>query len=108
MSTQVVDDLSSAANGIGRTVDVAGELGNGSAVVVHGVVVAESTVTSGAAQLQSGVASAAGIAWTNVGSPQNLSAGAGVTLTSTGATSFARAVITTPVVGGKCTVILTA
>jgi hypothetical protein len=108
MSTQVVDDLSSAANGIGRTVDVAGELGNGAAAAVHGVAVAESTVTAGSAQLQSGVSSASGITWTNVGSPVSLVAGTGVTLTATGSTSFARAIVVTPVAGGKCTIVLTA
>jgi hypothetical protein len=109
MSTQVVDDLTNAANGIGRTIDVAAELGNGSAVIPHGVAVAESTITAGAVQLQSGTASAAGIAWTNVGSPASLNAGQGANLTSPGgAVAFIRAVITTPVAGGKCTVVITA
>lgn len=109
MSTQVVDDLSGAINGIGRTIDVAAELGNGVAVVPHGVAVAESTVTAGACQLQSGVASASGIAWTNVGAAVNLVAGTGVTLNVPGgAVAFVRAVVTTPVAGGKCTVVVTA
>lgn len=109
MSTQVVDDLSGASAGFGRTVDVAGELGNGVAVNPRGVAVAESTVTAGAVQLQSGVASAIGIAWTNVGAAVSLVAGTGVTLNNPGApVAFVRAVVTTPVVGGKCTVVITA
>lgn len=109
MSTQVVDDLSNAAGGFGRTIDVASELGNGVAVIPHATAVAESTITAGAVQLQSGVASAAGITWTNVGSPVNLVAGQGVLLTSPGgAVAFIRAVITTLLAGGKCTVVVTA
>ncbi len=108
MSTQVVDDLSNASNGIGRTVDVAAELGNGVTVNPHGVAVSESTITAGSCQLQSGVASAAGITWSNVGSAQNLVAGTGVTLNNPGApVAFVRAVVVTPVAGGKCTVVIT-
>jgi len=109
MSTIQVDDLTNASGGIGSTVDVAALLGNGVTVIPKAVAVAESGVTAGAAQLQSGVASGAGIAWTAVGSPTNLSAGAGVSLTAPGAAvAFIRAVITTPVAGGKCTVVITA
>lgn len=108
MSTIMVDDLSSATAGVGATVDVASTLGNGSPVIPHAVAVAESGVTAGAVQLQSGVAGAGGITWTAVAAGQNLVAGTGVTLTAPGgAVAFIRAVVTTPVVGGKVTVVIT-
>lgn len=109
MSTQIVDDLSNAIGGFGRTVDVAAELGNGVIVIPHAVAVAESTVTAGAVQLQSGVAGAGGVTWTNVGAAVSLVAGTGVTLNSPGAAvALIRAVVTTPVAGGKCTAVITA
>jgi hypothetical protein len=108
MSTQIVDDLSNAVGGYGRTVDVAAELGNGVNVIPHAVAVAESAVSAGAVQLQSGVAGAGGITWTNVGAAVNLSGGAGVTLNGPGAAvALIRAVITATVVGGKCVVVIT-
>lgn len=104
----MIDDLQSATAGVGATVDVASALGNGSPVIPHGVAVAESSVTAGAVQLQTGVATASGITWTAVAAGQNLVAGTGVTLTAPGApAAFIRAVVTTPVVGGKVTVVIT-
>ena len=109
MSSILVDDLSNAVGGIGRTVDTAAQLGSGVTVRPFATAIAEGSVTAGACQLQSGVASASGITWTNEGSPVSLSAGAAVALTRpAGAVAFIRAVVTTPVVGGKCSVIITA
>jgi hypothetical protein len=108
LSTIQVEDITNAANGTGSAIDVASVLGNGSTVIPKAVVIAESSVTAGAVQLQSGVSGPGGIAWTAVGSPTALSAGAGVALTAPGAAvAFVRAVVTTPVTGGKCLVVIT-
>jgi len=109
VSSIIVDDLSNASNGIGQTVDTAAQLGSGTTVRPFATAIAEGSVTGGSCQLQSGVASASGITWTNEGSAQNLSAGAAVALTRpAGAVAFIRAVVATPVAGGKCTVVITA
>lgn len=105
----MIDDLSNAVGGIGQTVDTAALLGTGTTVRPFATAIAEGGVTAGSCQLQSGVASAAGITWTNEGSAQNLSAGAAVALNRpAAAVAFIRAVVVTPVAGGKCTVVITA
>jgi len=108
MPATVMDDLSNAGNGYGRSVDMVSIFG--SAQIPIACVVASSGVTAGAAQLQTGVAQTSGnITWTNVGSPTNLVAGNSVKLTSPGAAAaFARIVITTPVSGGVATGVITA
>lgn len=109
MTTQQIDDLANANNGIGSTVDVASLLGNGVAVIPKAVAVAESSVTAGAVQLQTGVNSATGITWTAVAAGQAVNPGAGLNVTAPGApAAFVRAVVTTPIVGGKVTVVITA
>jgi|HubBroStandDraft_2_1064218.scaffolds.fasta_scaffold129620_2 hypothetical protein len=106
----ILDDLSSAVNGYGRTVDIASELGLTAAQpVVYGQVIPDSQVTGGAVQLQYGTASASGITWTNFGSPVTVSAHTPATVGPvTGvAATLVRFVVTTPIAGGKVTGIIT-
>jgi len=101
-------DMLDGSNGYGQIIDVASSFGGGAAAIPSAVAVSDSGVTAGAVQLQSGVASATGITWTNVGSAQNMVAGTGVKLTSPGAAvALIRALVTTPIVGGTVTVVIT-
>jgi hypothetical protein len=114
MSTIIVDDLDNAVNGIGQTVDLAAQLGiaTGPAITptVHGAVAGEAGITAGAVALQLGVAGVNGITWSASATPVNVAAGGGATLTAAtgvvGAT-HARAIVTTPVAGGKATALVT-
>jgi hypothetical protein len=108
MSTVIVDDLDTASGGYGATIDVVAELANGGAAInPHGVAVAESTVTAGAVAFQTAPAPAAGpLVWTT-GTPVSLSAGVGATIPQPGAAAFCRVIVTTAVVGGKFTAVVT-
>jgi hypothetical protein len=108
--SQIVDDLSSAVAGYGRTVDLASELGlTATQPVVYGAVVPDSQVTGGAVQLQYGTASATGVTWTSFGAPVSVSAHTPATVGPvTGVNAqYVRFVVTTPIAGGKVTGILT-
>jgi hypothetical protein len=109
MSTIIVDDLDNASGGYGQTVDVAAALGNGVAVIPVTTVVADSKVTAGAVILQSGVAGAGGITWSDVSTATSVVAGAGTTVTAPGsAIAYARVRVSTPVAGGKVLVTISA
>lgn len=109
----IVNDLDNAVNGIGASVDISSQLGfpTGSAIsqTIHGGVVGDSTVTAGAVALQLGIAGPSGVTWGTVGTPVTVVAGGGATVpavTLLGAT-HARVVVTTPIAGGKATVLVT-
>jgi len=110
-SSIVVDDLSNAVAGFGQTVGLADQLGiaTGGSVTCHGGVVGETGVSAGAVALQLGVAGATGITWQTAGTPVSVPSGGGATIPAPSAVSgatHARVVVTTAVVGGKCTAIV--
>jgi len=107
-----VDDLDNAVNGYGATVDLASQLGivTGGSVTCHGGVVGETGITAGAVQLQLGIAGATGIVWSTLGSATTVTAGGGITISAPAAlagATHARVVVSTPIVGGKATAIIT-
>lgn len=112
--SMLVDDLDQAVAGIGQTVDLSGQLGiaTGAALTVtcHGGVVGETGITAGAVALQLGVAGATGITWSAAGTPVAVVSGGGATIpapTGVLGATHARVVVTTPLVGGKATAIVT-
>jgi hypothetical protein len=109
-----VDDLDNAVNGYGATVDLAAQLGivvgTGISVTCHGGVVGETGVSAGAVQLQLGIAGATGIVWSTLGSAASVGSGTATTMSAPAALSgatHARVVVSTPIVGGKATAIIT-
>lgn len=115
MASIIIDDLDNAVNGYGQVVDLTSQLGiatgTGITPVVRGAVVSESGVTAGAVALQPGTAGPTGIVWGAAATPTAVptSTGGGATLNTVGAagTTHVRSVVTTPVAGGKATVVIT-
>lgn len=114
MSTLAFNDLDNATNGYGAPIDLASEfgiaVGPALSVTCHGGVVGETGVTAGAVQLQLGIAGAGGIVWSTLGSAATVSSGAATTMSAPAAlagATHARVVVSTPIVGGKATAIVT-
>lgn len=121
MTSIAVDDLDNAVSGYGQTIDLASQLGiscgpiaGNPTVTCHGGVVGETGITAGQVQLQLGIAGAGGITWSTsgggVGTATSVTAGGGATIAApaglAGAT-HARVAVTTPIVGGKATAVIT-
>jgi hypothetical protein len=112
-----IDDLDNAVGGYGSVVDLASQLGiacgpaaGNPSVTCHGGVVGETGITAGAVQLQLGTAGATGIVWSTLGSATTVTAGGGATISAPSAlagATHARVVVSTPIVGGKATAIVT-
>lgn len=115
MASLLIDDLDNASGGFGAVVDITSQLGLATGLgitpVVRGAVVSESGVTAGAVALQPGTAGPTGIVWGTVATPTAVptATGGGATLNTVGVsgTTHVRAVVTTPIVGGKATVTIT-
>ncbi|HUN38478.1 MAG TPA: hypothetical protein VMU95_41335 [Trebonia sp.] len=107
-----IDDLDNAVGGYGAVVDLASQLGItvGGSVTCHGGVVGESGITAGAVALQLATVVAGVPTWQAAGTPVSVTAGGGATIPAPSAVAgavLARVVVTTPIVGGKATAIIT-
>jgi hypothetical protein len=115
MASLLVDDLDNAVGGWGSVVDLTATLGittgTGITPTVRGAVVSESGVTAGAVALQPGTAGPTGIVWGSVATPTTVPTpnGGASALNTVGVagTTHVRAVVTTPIVGAKATVLIT-
>jgi hypothetical protein len=115
MASLIIDDLDNAVNGFGTPVDLFSQLGiaTGPAItpVARGAVVSESGVTAGAVALQPGTAGPTGVVWgtaaTPTAVPTNTGGGAALNTVGVAGTTHVRALVTTPVAGGKATVVIT-